>query len=57
MANRVKQNRAEQQNSPNIKVIKPAEGGIHTAVHAPPAGRSAGQEAQPGLQAGQNPRT
>lgn len=32
MANRPKQNRAEQDKAPNMKVIKPAEGGIHSTV-------------------------
>lgn len=53
MANRPKQNRAEQDEAPNLKQIRPAEGGIHanvgTTLHP--------EEAQPGPQAGQNPRT
>ena len=32
MANRPKQNRAEQDDAPNMKLIKPAEGGIHATV-------------------------
>ncbi|HYG59345.1 MAG TPA: hypothetical protein VD902_14885 [Symbiobacteriaceae bacterium] len=32
MANRPKQNRAEQSDSPNTKVIEPARGGIHGTV-------------------------
>jgi hypothetical protein len=57
VANRVKDNRAEQKNAPNMKLVEPAQGGIHSAVHAAPAGNGAQQEAQPGAQAGQNPRT
>jgi hypothetical protein len=34
MANRPKENRAEQDKAPNFKMIKPAEGGIHAAVGA-----------------------
>jgi len=55
MANRPRQNRAEQDKPPNMELIKPAEGDIHSAV-----GRSVTKqthEAQPGPQAGQNPRT
>lgn len=64
MANRHQQNRAEQDHTPNMKMIKPAEGGIHSAVHAPKTPLSqeqqqqqGGKEAWPGPQAGQNPRT
>lgn len=32
MANRPKDNRAEQKNAPNMKMIKPPEGGIHDTV-------------------------
>lgn len=54
MANRPQQNRAEQDEAPNMKVIKPAEGGIHDTVGTTLHPR---REAQPGPQAGQNPRT
>lgn len=59
MANRHQQNRAEQDQAPNMKLIKPAEGGIHSTVGAPKAGQQQQQEqeAWPGPQAGQNPRT
>ncbi len=54
MANRPKHNRAEQDDAPNMKMIKPAKGGVHATVGTTlhPA-----QEAQSGPQAGQNPRT
>ncbi|HWI64714.1 MAG TPA: hypothetical protein VNT75_23040 [Symbiobacteriaceae bacterium] len=32
MANRPKQNRAEQDDAPNMKLVKPPEGGIHENV-------------------------
>lgn len=32
MANRPKQNRAEQDDAPNMKMVKPPEGGIHSTV-------------------------
>lgn len=56
MANRPKQNRAEQDNPPDVTIQRPAQAGIHatvgTTLHP-----NARQEAQPGPQAGQNPRT
>lgn len=38
MANRVKQNRAEQDEAPNMHLVKPGTGDIHSAVGAPKAG-------------------
>lgn len=55
MPNRHKQNRAEQDHAPNMKVLRPAEGDIHSAVQAPIHRER--PENQEGLQAGQNART
>lgn len=38
MANRPKQNRAEQDHAPNMHLVEPGTGDIHSAVGAPKAG-------------------
>jgi|GEM_PF-2704929 len=59
MANRPKENRAEQDDAPNMKLIEPSEGGIHSTVGTgvTRGANQASTQAQPGNQAGQNPRT
>jgi hypothetical protein len=51
VANRPKDNRAEQKNAPNSKLVKPAEGGIHSAVGTGVARQGAvGQNENPNTQ-------
>ncbi len=57
MANRPKQNRAEQSDAPNMKMIEPAQGGIHATVGHPVTQSGEQPQQAPHNQAGQNPRT